>query len=304
MTRNDSGKHERRGTRGWIAVFLTALWLGLFGAESIATAAGESGQLRVIGYNIYKGTFWPKENDRAKAALERGQFAERLAMELALYEPDIICFSESPSEAVMREVARLLGMHHVRFPSAGQWPGTLLSRFEVIEAENVPILEGERPADLFTRHWGRAVLRLPNNEHLIVHSAHFFPRPENTPVRLREIAMMLASMEADIAAGKSLLLVGDLNHTPDMPEYAKWMEHGWVDTFEAVGQGDGNTVKADNPWRRIDYVMANGPIADQLTESRPLYEGAFRRNPDDPGSFALSDHLPQLAVFELSLSPR
>jgi len=36
-----------------------------------------------------------------------------------------------------------------------------------------------------------------------------------------------------------------------------------------------------------------------VTESRPLFEGAFRLNIDDEESFALSDHLPQLAVFQL-----
>jgi len=33
-------------------------------------------------------------------------------------------------------------------------------------------------------------------------------------------------------------------------------------------------------------------------ESRPLFEGAFRVNNEDEKSYALSDHLPQLAVFD------
>ena len=43
--------------------------------------------------------------------------------------------------------------------------------------------------------------------------------------------------------------------------------------------------------------MATGTIANQIVESRPLLEGAFRLNIADENSFALSDHLPQLAVF-------
>ena len=43
--------------------------------------------------------------------------------------------------------------------------------------------------------------------------------------------------------------------------------------------------------------MAAGPIADRVVESRPLFEGAYRLNTADPDAFALSDHLPQLAVF-------
>lgn len=45
--------------------------------------------------------------------------------------------------------------------------------------------------------------------------------------------------------------------------------------------------------------MAAGPIADRVIESRPLFEGAFRLNIADKESFALSDHLPKLAVFDV-----
>ncbi|WP_437193168.1 endonuclease/exonuclease/phosphatase family protein [Planctomicrobium sp. SH527] len=221
--------------------------------------------------------------------------ARRLATELALYEPDIINFSESPSEAIAKEVAEYLGMNHVRFPSGGSWPGTLLSRFEITDSMNVP-LGSERPKELFTRHWGKGTVKLPNGESLIVHSAHLFPRPE-PEVRLKEIKAMLGAMKEDLSAGRSMLLIGDLNHRPDTEEYKLWIDAGWVDTFAKVGKGDGWTIKADQPQSRIDYIMAAGPIANEITESRPLFEGAFRLNIADENSFALSDHLPQLAVF-------
>lgn len=108
---------------------------------------------------------------------------------------------------------------------------------------------------------------------------------------------MLASMEDDLASGRSMLLIGDLNHAPDTEEYRLWIDAGWTDTFAKVGQGEGLTIKADTPRYRIDYVLATGPIANQITEARPLFEGAFRVNVADESSFALSDHLPQLAVF-------
>ena len=95
-----------------------------------------------------------------------------------------------------------------------------------------------------------------------------------------------------------MLLIGDLNHNPGTEEYKLWIDAGWVDTFARVGKGKGLTIKADVPKWRIDYVMATGPIAKTATESRPLFEGAFRLNISDKESFALSDHLPQLAVFQ------
>ena len=105
-------------------------------------------------------------------------------------------------------------------------------------------------------------------------------------------------MKADLNAGRSMLLIGDLNHGPDTEEYKLWIDAGWVDTFAKVGEGKGLTIKADIPKWRIDYVLATGPIADQVIESRPLFEGAFRLSIADKESFALRDHLPQLATFQ------
>lgn len=251
--------------------------------------------LRVIAYNIYKLKGWPHERPLAKQAVAKGQMAKRLAMELALHDPDIINFSESPKEALTKEVAELLGMNHVRFPSGGNWPGTLLSKFEIIESQNAPV-KGDKQDDLFTRHWGRATVKLSNGDPLVVHSAHLFPTPDPTR-RLREIPRMIESMKPDFDSGKSMLLMGDLNHGPDSEEYKLWIDAGWVDTFSKVGKGEGFTFKSDSPTRRIDFVMAAGPIANQVAESRPLFEGAFRLNIADKESFALSDHVPQLAVF-------
>ncbi|WP_166823391.1 endonuclease/exonuclease/phosphatase family protein [Thalassoroseus pseudoceratinae] len=278
--------------------FCTALGAAGISAFTLPSIAEDKKHppLRVIAYNVYACKGWPAERPLAKKAVAKGQMAERLAMELALYEPDIVNFSESPSEAVAKEVAKHLGMNHVRFPSGGNWPGTLLSKHEITDSENVP-LSYERPKDLFTRHWGRGTVKLPSGEPLIVHSAHLFPVADPT-VRLKEIRAMLGAMKEDLDSGRSMLLIGDLNHNPDSEEYDLWIEAGWIDTFAEAGQGQGLTIKADDPKHRIDYVMATGPIAKQITESRPLFEGAFRVNVADAESFALSDHLPQLAVFD------
>ncbi len=251
--------------------------------------------LRVIAYNVYACKGWPNDRPQAKKAVKDGEMARRLALELARYEPDVINFSESPSEAIAKEVASLLKMNHVRFPSGGNWPGTILSKFEITNSENVP-LGHERPKELFTRHWGQATVKLPNGEALIVHSAHLYPGADPA-IRLKEIPAMLGAMKKDLDAGRSMLLIGDLNHRPDTEEYKLWLDAGWIDTFTQVGKGDGLTIPADTPKSRIDYVMATGPIAKQILESRPLFEGAFRLNPADETAFALSDHLPQFAVF-------
>ena len=125
--------------------FCASVGASLAVAGNEGFAADDKGKLlRVIAYNIYGCSGWPSDRSRAKKAVAKGQMAKRLAMELALYEPDIINFSESPKEALTEEVAKLLGMHHVRFPSGGNWPGTLLSRYRIVDPKNVP-LGVERP---------------------------------------------------------------------------------------------------------------------------------------------------------------
>jgi endonuclease/exonuclease/phosphatase family metal-dependent hydrolase len=283
-----------------LQLLLTALSFPILPAFTAAAESEQAwdGKLRVVAYNILVARGWPGDRELAQAAAAQGQIPERLVRELALYDPDIINFSESPTAEVTMWMAAQLGMQHVRFPSGGNWPGTLLSRFPIVESANVPLADG-RPDDLFTRHWGRAVLRLPDGTDLVVHSAHLYPHAQNTAIRVREISAMLDSMRADRAAGRSMLLMGDLNHVPDSVEHAMWLQAGWVDSFLAAGRGDGYTSRADVPARRIDYILAAGPVAATITEARALFAGAFRTNPDDPRSFALSDHLPHFAVFDL-----
>lgn len=285
---------SRRGFCGGLG----AAWLAGSRPSTTAAADDQPFELRVIAYNILQCTGWPAERMLAQRAVESRQMTRRLAQELALYDPHVVTFSESPSEQVTREIAELLGLQHIRFESAESWPGTLLTKFEVIESRNVPLVDGARETELFTRHWGRARLRLPTGVPLIVHSAHLYPGLDPA-IRLREIDAMLASMRGDLQSGGAGLLMGDLNHPPESAEYSRWKEAGWVDTFANVGQGAGKTYPASGPKIRIDYVWAAGPLARQIKASRPLFVGAFRTNPDDGESFALSDHVPQFAAFTL-----
>lgn len=251
---------------------------------------------RVIAYNVLKCTGWPVENVRNKA-----EMPNRFIQELTKYEPDLINFSESPEESVVKQIAKHMNLNYTYFPSAGNWPGAILSRYKIVAPVNVPLVSGSRPEDLFTRHWGKATIQLDNNQSVVVHSVHLFPHdnPTSGEIRKREISLIIKSIQADFENhAKSIIIMGDLNHTPDMPEYQQWLNAGMVDTFAKSGIGEGLTVLPDKPHKRIDFILAKGFIANQILESRALFEGAFRIDTSDPKSFALSDHLPQFAIFE------
>ena len=279
----------------------------------------EPGTLRSITYNVFNGCIGYKgingrdlpegeQSDLVKAARESGQIPIRIAQELALYRPDIINLSEGPDEETVAVMAQTLGMNYTFFAGAkdgkGHFPGAVLTHFDIIDAKARPFADKSNdPDELFTRHWGKATLRLPSGKSITVHSAHLWPfaKEENdTRIRLDEIAALQASIAKDAAGGAdAILLQGDLNHAPDTEEYRRLNSGQLVDTFTKAGHGDGFTTNAIKLTKRIDYIYCAGTLADQLIGCRTLFEGNFRMNNDDPNGFALSDHLPVMADFRI-----
>lgn len=266
--------------------------------SAIAPTRRRAAGLRTITYNVLACRGYPLTDDNQAILRDaRKQMPARMALELALHQPDIVTFQESPAESMVADIAKRLGMNHTYFP--GGFPGAVITRFEITESTNKPLAPGTDPAEvkgLFTRHWGRAVLRTDDGE-LVVYSAHMFPG-DREDIRAREVTQMVAAMESDLKSDRPMVLQGDLNHAPDGPEYPRWVEAGLRDAFAITGVGDGRSIPSTERRVRIDYVWAHGPLADRFAECRVLFEGAFRTNPDDPKSFALSDHIPVLAVFE------
>lgn len=260
-----------------------------------ATQAPPPPPLRTITYNVLacRG-FNGKEGDRKVVARMRPQIPARIALELALYKPDIVTFQESPKEAVVADISKRMGMNYAYFRSG--FPGAVLSHFPIVREQNCPLAEGKRPKDLFTRHWGKAVLKTKAGE-LAVYTAHLYPGEGGHERRMREVPLMLAAMKQDIDSGRSMILQGDLNHKPDSAEYQSWIDAGLQDSFAAKGTGQPLTIPSTKPRMRIDYVWTGGPLSSQLRECRVLFEGAFRTHPEDSKTVALSDHIPLLAVF-------
>jgi endonuclease/exonuclease/phosphatase family metal-dependent hydrolase len=270
-------------------------------------------RMRSIAYNIFNGCIGykgingkalpPENSDLVKTARDMGQISQRIMLELALYKPNIINFSEGPSEEVVAKMAKMLDLNYAYFP--GGFPGAILTTYEIISSENRPFQNksNNNPKELFTRHWGKAKLRLPNGKPIVVHSAHLWPfkKEENdTQIRLKEIKELVASIKYDLTNNSdSVLLQGDLNHTPDTQEYKNLNNAGLIDTFTAAGSGDGYTTNSIKPSKRIDFIYAIGALSKQIKECMPLFQGNFRMNNEDPKGFALSDHIPVLADFEL-----
>ena len=253
-----------------------------------------------IAYNVYSfvGYVHRPEWERGKVG-GKGSVdgAREIGKTLQGYGADIVTTSESHDEAAVTALAEAMGFEYMYFESPGLWPGGLVTRYKILESENCP-LGKKRRSELFTRHWGRAVLKGADGEPLIVHSVHTFAGWAD--VRYWEVKQILEGVKHDVATGHSVIVQGDLNHTPYGPEYNLWLEAGLVDTFVQMhGDTDeGKTLLRPQPRVRLDYILAAGPVVDDLVEARPLYENDFRLYEDRPDFVALSDHLPQLAKFE------
>ncbi|MGI9517360.1 MAG: endonuclease/exonuclease/phosphatase family protein [Pirellulaceae bacterium] len=260
------------------------------------TAASGEQAFTTITYNILAARGYPERDaNRTRLQNARPQMPRRIAQELALYQPHLVTFQESAAEDVMARIAGDLEMNHVYFP--GGFPGTLMSCYEIVESTNCPLAgEVEGAAELFSRHWGRAVLRVDGTD-MVVYSAHL--HPGDAAIQKREVAAMVAAMSEDLSAGRPLILQGDLNHDPTDPNYQSWVDTGLQDAFADCGSGEGLTCSTTNLRWRIDYVWSAGPLSEQLASCRVLDEGAFIENANDPASFALSDHLPVIATFTI-----
>ncbi len=293
-----------RSRREVLGAFGAGLILRLAPSTGTAAAArpttrkrGSGGGLTTIAYNVLECTGFP--SNRAVKRFRRGvrdQVADRIADELTARKPDLVNFAEAPDEPRVARIAKRLGMRYVYFRSGGSWPGAILTRLDVVEHRNCPLAKGSRPKHLFTRHWGRATIDAKGSfGQIVVHSVHLHPsKPE---VQREEITALLAALTPDLDAGRSVIVQGDFNHSPEMASYRRWIRAGLTDTQAAAGDTRQATFPSTLPRIRIDYVLAAGPIVKHLKQTRVLYEGAFRADLTEPGSFALSDHLPVLARF-------
>lgn len=263
--------------------------------------------MRTIAYNVHActGCGWPDKE--AVGHLKEVSMADAFATALGRLEPDIITFSEAPSDSIVQIIGKRLGMQAVSFSSKGEqqrwpgssWPGALFTRLEMLDATDRSSKYGPGPEELFTRHWGRVMLRTKEGE-LIVHSAHLYPDASST-AQQREVEKMIQVLREDIKSGRSVLLQGDLNHEPKDTLYEGWKKAGLIDAFLRCGIGPGETTGptgVNNPTRRLDYIFAHGPIVERPRECRVLSDPPFQLDLGVSKPWSLSDHLPVIAVFE------
>lgn len=253
---------------------LTRVVLASLLAMPAAAAMGEEAVLRIVSYNIRHARGMDDEVDPA-----------RIAAVLRDLRPDIVCLQEVDQDQprsgnidLTQVLAEALGMEGVFGPnyffSGGAYGNATLSRFPIVEHDNLPL---PTPEGIEPRGALRTVIDV-DGVALEVWNTHWGLRPDQ---RRAQAAAMLAAL----ATTMPVLVVGDLNE--EIPADGVSMLLGPLRDTWSPEAGVG-TFPVDVPRRRIDYILASPEVV--VLEHRIVHTDATR---------IASDHLPVVAMLAI-----
>lgn len=227
----------------------------------------------VLSYNIHHG-----EGTDGRLDLDR------IAQVIRASGADLVALQEVDQKAARSggidqaaALARLTGMHHV-FGAAMDFQGgaygqAILSRWPI---QNLDLLQLPQRAGREPRIVLRASIRAPIP--LLFATTHLDHEIEE--VRMEQAAALNASMRSRNAV---TILAGDFNAVPESAAMRSLFTF-WRDS---AGEIAAPTIPAEQPSRRIDYILVHPGKRWTTIESRVL---------DEP---VASDHRPVIATLRL-----
>ncbi|MFI7660858.1 endonuclease/exonuclease/phosphatase family protein [Micromonospora parva] len=248
-------------------------------ADEVPMASNREGppqRLTVVAYNIRMGFGLDGRFDLTGLA----EVVER-------QRPDVVLLSEvdrawllNGGHDTLDLLADRLGMPYVFGPAADPvWGDAVLSRWPVRDPRSLPLAAVGAP----TGAQALAVtLDLGDGVRTAVVSTHLQPPPGTGPVVQ---ARAVADFAIRYAAGRPLVVGGDLNTEPGDEAFTEFTRAGLVDALAAARPLA--TSPADDPRQQIDHIF----VSPQLTPADPVA----------PRSTA-SDHLP--VAVTVTLPPR
>ena len=247
-------------------------------ATSHEQAGAPSASARIMSYNIHAGL-----------DLQRGSNLERVAALIDSLRVDVVLLQEVDRSTARSgkvdqaaELSRRTGMHFVfgrAMPyDGGEYGIAVLSRFPVVTSRVVPLVipDGADSAAQATepRVMLHVVLAAPQGE-LHVVNTHLDHRAHSA-ARSGQVLQLIAYGAQDVPQGAPLVLGGDMNARPDAIE-VRALGAIFDDAWLGCGTGPGYTFRADQPDRRIDYLMLvrvrctrAQVIATEISDHRPL----------------------------------
>ena len=257
---------------------LAALVLLCFAGCASPSRQPSQATLRVMTYNIHHGEGLDKRVD-----------LQRIADLIKREQADIVALQEV-DKGVQRtarrdlpaELAALTGLacvfsNNYHF-QGGEYGNAVLTRFPIKRWTNAHykmLRPGEQRGIL------QVVLDVHGRE-LVFMATHIDYRGDDSE-RLLSAAEIKELIEQ--YRGRPMILCGDFNDTPTSRTHQQIAEN-FTDAWAAVGTGDGFTIPAEKPRKRIDYIwLGKGSSLTPLKVWVP--------------ESAASDHLPVVAELRL-----
>lgn len=271
-----------RARRHVLVRLLLAVLITVLAVPAAAGAASPPRDLSVVSYNIHHGV-------GEDGVLDLNRVADVIAASgadvVALQEVDNHWSARSEFADQAAELADLLDMNHVYGANLDRDPvqpgdprrqyGTaILSTFPILDSQNIllPNLGGEQRGLL------EATINVKGRQ-VLAYSTHL--QHDNAAERAAQVEAIIDHVGF---ATMPVVLAGDLNATPDSAEMQPLLS-SLTDTFTAAGSGQGDTYPADDPNRRIDYVLVNDHVQAETA---------------DVIATQASDHLPVRTVVRLT----
>ncbi len=265
-------------TGRFLCVMGSALWCLSAAAASEAPPIPAKG-IRVMSYNIHHGEGLDKKVD-----------LERIAGIIKAERADLVALQEvdKGTERTQKrdfpaELARLTGMTCIFSNNydyqGGEYGNAILTRFPVKTWTNLHY-KMLRPDE--QRGALQALLEVRGRDLVFINThIDFRPDPAERLSNAAEIKELLENKYAGLPA----ILCGDFN---DVPDSRTWQAFAgmFVDSWKVAGKGEGFTIPASTPRKRIDFIW--------ISKGAPLKPV----NAWVPETMA-SDHRPVVAELEL-----
>jgi endonuclease/exonuclease/phosphatase family metal-dependent hydrolase len=231
-------------------------------------------ELRVMSWNI-KGSASPR--------------LDAITDLIRAHDPDVVALQEVRKHQAGR-IAGLLGWPRPvwTFKHNAWWPLWWMAEgMAVLAATPVAPFDPVLLTPGVSRRSHRRRLLVPvelmlDGRAVLLFDAHLSSGPELRTERVGQVTRLLGLLPEGVPA----IVAGDLNDDPETPVITTLTYAGFVDAWVAAGgERPGATIPANEPRRRIDFVLARG------------FEVVDAYVPDDlgPAMSGLSDHRPVVA---------
>ena len=141
------------------------------------------------------------------------------------------------------------------------WGHALFSRYPVIRHDEFALPPPGLP---LSRGFAYHEIDVGDGQPLLLINTHLHHISTDTSIREQQVASILHFLEGNPM--RRLILTGDLNSQPMEPALLGLQAAGLRDLIEEAGLQPGFTFPADEPTRRIDYILASPDIGlRQLT---------------------------------------